>query len=439
MWTRIVTLACSLALMATAASQAVAAGSGPGGESGRCDPGPGGRALVEIRGEGGRFLGCTHGPDPAPPGIDLTAPVAVRELRARDVPREEWGTCPPDGTSGFRVQALYAYPADRATRYPQIQPLVQAWANANVDEVIQASAAETGGTRRVRFVTDASCQVVVDEVRLSGAGDDSFAQTVSELRALGYDRPDRKYLVWMDAPPPAPYCGIAQMYPDDRYVADNYNNGHAAVPGMVARIDPPCWGIETFPVEAHELMHTLGAVQPSSPHATAGGHCWDEYDLMCHDDDGDGPMTVAVMCSEARSDRRFDCGHDDYFHTDPPAGSYLDTHWNAAASRFLDDLGPAPPVDPACQETGGSVRLTPSRRVVPKGTKVTLRLRAAPCPIPVSRALLRTGRRVVVHSVEDARAAFRVRLPRTTHFRASIYDHAGTLLAQSERITVRVR
>jgi hypothetical protein len=361
------------------------------------------------------------------------------QLRAREAPREYRAPCLGDGTSGFRVQAVYAFPADQPTRYAQVRPLIQGWAHANVDEVVQASAVETGESRRVRFVTDASCQVVVDEVQLSAAGDDSLANTVSELRTLGYDRSDRKYLVWVDAPPPAPYCGIAQMYQDDTLVVDNFNNGHPAVPGMIARIDPPCWGLETFPVEAHELMHTLGAVQPSSPHATAGGHCWDEYDLMCHDDDGDGPVTVSVICPDGRSDRRFDCGHDDYFHTDPPAGSYLDTHWNAAASRFLEDLGPAPPADPACQGTGGSVRLTPSRRAVPKGRKVTLRLRVAPCPTPVSRALLRSGRRVVVRSVEDARAAFRVRVPRITRFRASIFDHAGSFLAESEPITVRVR
>jgi hypothetical protein len=365
--------------------------------------------------------------------------VAVSELRAREGPREDWAPCLGDGTSGFRVQAVYAFPADQPTRYAQVRPLIKGWAHANVDEVVQASAVETGESRRVRFVTDASCQVVVDEVQLSAAGDDSLANTVSELRTLGYDRSDRKYLVWVDAPPPAPYCGIAQMYQDDTSVVDNHNNGHPAVPGMIARIDPPCWGLETFPVEAHELMHTLGAVQPSSPHATAGGHCWDEYDLMCHDDDGDGPVTVSVICPDGRSDRRFDCGHDDYFHTDPPAGSYLDTHWNAAASRFLEDLGPAPPADPACQGTGGSVRLTPSRRAVPKGRKVTLRLRVAPCPTPVSRALLRSGRRVVVRSVEDARAAFRVRVPRITRFRASIFDQAGSFLAESEPITVRVR
>ena len=47
-------------------------------------------------------------------------------------------------------------------------------------------------------------------------------------------------------------------------------------------------------------------------------------------------------------DNRLDCGHDDYFSTNPKPGSYLATNWNVATSEFLlrsdggDDIPDAP-------------------------------------------------------------------------------------------------
>jgi hypothetical protein len=319
----------------------------PGGP---CDPGPGSEELLEIR-KGRRVLGCTHGPDPAPHGVNLSSPATLAELRAGSVEQAAPISCIGDGTSGYRVQAVYAYPADRASRYASVAPMIQGWAASNVNDVVNNSAAETGAGRQVRFVTDAACQPVVLEVPLSAAGDDTFSNTISEMRALGYNRADRKYLVWMDPAGAAPYCGIGQLYLDDRPTYDNLNNGHSSVAGMFARVDAPCWGGSGTPVEAHELMHSLGGVQNSAPHSTghyvapAGGHCTDEYDVMCYDDDGNGPAAMTVICPSGH-ERRFDCGHDDYFHTSPPALSYLATHWNAANSRFLE-AGGALPTGPA--------------------------------------------------------------------------------------------
>jgi hypothetical protein len=89
-------------------------------------------------------------------------------------------------------------------------------------------------------------------------------------------------------------------------------------------------------------MHNLGGVQLSAPHSSGGWHCVDEYDLMCYSDSPKYPP-MQYICVVAH-ENRFDCGHDDYFSTSPPAGGYLATHWNAANNQFL--VGAAPPPCP---------------------------------------------------------------------------------------------
>lgn len=79
----------------------------------------------------------------------------------------------------------------------------------------------------------------------------------------------------------------------------------------------------------HEMLHSLGAVQHSAPHSTGRGHCWDGSDVMCYDDGG--TYGESATCTK----RQVDCNNDDYYHPKPAPGSYLDTHWNIANSRFL--------------------------------------------------------------------------------------------------------
>src|SRR6266508_746158 len=313
-----------------------------------------------------RGVVCTHGPDPAPAGRDVRNSRPVDELRQlADVSPSGTSTasssavpCIGDGVSGNRVQAIYAHPAGTASRYSIVLPLIRAWAAA-VDTVVSASAVETGGARDVRFVTDASCQLVVLDVALSAAGDDTFQNTIDELTALGYKRSDRKYLVWMDA---NVYCGIAQLYNDDRAGQDNYNNGNVSIPGMIARIDDGCWGLLSadHSVEAHELVHALGAVMSSAPNRSPNGHCLDESDTMCY---ADAPgVTMRQVCPVAE-EQFLDCGDNDYFNTSPASGTYLATHWNVANSSFLlaETNAVAPSIlsfSPTAGPTGSAVTIT---------------------------------------------------------------------------------
>ena len=131
-------------------------------------------------------------------------------------------------------------------------------------------------------MTDPDCTLDVAKVELSPAGVSSLAGTAADLAAQGFDRPDRKYLVWVDA---YVFCGVATVKPDDRPSPDNANNGDGQ-PGMVARVDRGCWGGVNPSTEAHELVHLLGGAQPSAPNANDNFHCTDDAEVLCYDDDG---------------------------------------------------------------------------------------------------------------------------------------------------------
>ncbi|HEV7861841.1 MAG TPA: Calx-beta domain-containing protein [Acidimicrobiia bacterium] len=289
---------------------------------------------------------CTHGPDPAPPGIDFKVPQPLAGgahpagLLFPDPPggapvsrtaKVAPGIgCYGDGSSGNRVQAVYAFTADHADRYDAVVASIRKWA-AETDGVFQASAAKTGGTRRIRYVHDAACNLSVLKVKLTAAGDDTFDNTLSEFQAQGLRQANRHYLVWMDS---TVLCGIASLYVDDRASADNTNNGRAGVPASVARIDSGCWGLASRgqSVEAHELLHGLGGVQPTAPNGSPAGHCDDDSDRMCYQDGS--VITLLTVCPDDQ-EALFDCHNDDYFNTAPSGGSYLATHWNSADSSFL--------------------------------------------------------------------------------------------------------
>lgn len=270
---------------------------------------------------------CTHGPDAAPPGVDVRVRPTTAELRENTSQSASQSSsdalpCYGDGSSGDRVQAIYAHSSDVSDRFGEIAPYIPTWA-ARVDATFAQSAAETGGSRHVRWVTNPDCTLAVQSVQLSPSGDDSLTNTINELRSMGYSRSDRKYLVWADA---TRYCGIGEILGDDRPDAGNSNNFGPSF----ARVDSSCWGMGDS-VEAHELMHTMGGTQLSAPHSSGGWHCLDENDRMCL---ADNSQALSFPCASTH-ESLFDCGHDDYFSTAPPAGSYLATHWNVANSSYL--------------------------------------------------------------------------------------------------------
>jgi hypothetical protein len=275
------------------------------------------KGMFEVRNVPGA---CTHGPDAPLPGLDVKrrvppAPKAT-DLRTKSV------ICDGDGKSGNRVEVLYVRGSGKASRYNEYLASFQGWAS-EVDGIFDASARKTGGTRHVRYVTDSGCNVTVTQVVIADSRLADFGESVNAIKEQGYDRTDRKYLMFVDTDA---LCGVAFVFPDSRPGQNNINNSGPSF----ARVDNGCW---TPGPAAHELTHALGSVNSDSPNHTDYGHCTDDYDLMCYQD---GPGTVMrIICPDRAQDNLLDCNNDDYFSTNPNRGSYLDTHWNTANNRFL--------------------------------------------------------------------------------------------------------
>jgi uncharacterized repeat protein (TIGR01451 family) len=289
--------------------------------TGRC------KGHFEVEGTGQ----CSHGTDMFTP-----AQVPAEPLRARATAV----VCDTD-PSAKRVQLLYVRGSSVADQYATTVGQIRQWAEL-IDGIVDASAAETGAIRRVRYVMDGSCNVDVANEVLTDTQAASLSAMTTELQARGYNRDDRKYAAFVDST--SGQCkGVASLWMDDSAGATNLNNSRATY----ARAEfPGCSFSSTAAgyLMAHELMHTFGGVQDSAPHSTSqfagsGGHCYDEWDRMCYKDGGN--TVLQTLCPDAGHDNLFDCNHDDYFHAGtPPAGNYLATHWNTANSGWLIAAAP---------------------------------------------------------------------------------------------------
>lgn len=276
---------------------------------------------------------CSHGADAAPPGLDVSkrVPPLSPGLTASALP-----VCEGDGVSGKRVEVLYIH--GTTSRYAQYLETFRTLAEG-VDAIFNASAAETGGERHVRYVTETvngQCRPVVRDVRISDAAlnANDWAPLLNAVQAAGYTRTDRKYLQFVDA---TVYCGIGGFAGDTTKSDSNRSNTGPEY----ARADSGCWNAG---VAAHELGHTLGAVNNNAPNASGHAHCVDEYDVMCYKDGDD--VTLVYRCTDRAHDQLLDCNHDDYYHTNPAPGSYLATYYNVADNLFLIKPTGTPPPPP---------------------------------------------------------------------------------------------
>lgn len=280
--------------------------------------------LLEAVDTNGIVQVCTHGPDPAPHDVDARTPAAPTATNDDAILADDQITCEGDGKSGYRVEAMYVHASDKPNRYQQFINDFPVFAST-ANDIFVKSGNQTGSPRSIRFVTDASCKLVVSNITISASGDDSMGNTISELRSKGFTRTDRKYMIWMDA---TVLCGVGGVTNDTRPGQDNPAN----IGPSYGRSDSGCWGKST---EAHELIHNLGGVQKNAPNnGSQNQHCNDEWDVMCYKDASQTEMRF--ICPESEK-AILDCNKDDYFNTSTniPASNYLSKNWNTANNRFL--------------------------------------------------------------------------------------------------------
>ncbi|WP_371503175.1 RICIN domain-containing protein [Kitasatospora sp. NBC_00374] len=267
--------------------------------------------------------------------------------------------CEGDGVTGNRVQVLYVHTPGH-DRFAQYLSSFKRWA-AEADVIYNASAAETGGVRHIRYVTAGDCTASVLDVELPAAAMANFGETISALSGQGYNRKDRKYMIFGDS---EVYCGIGTFNGDERPGQDNLSNFGPSF----GRTDSGCWGGHT---PAHELGHNLGAVNNSAPNSTQHAHCVDESDVMCYGDFKG--VKMQTKCPDQAHEDRLDCNHDDYYHTNPAPGSYLSNHWNIANNQFLIRGGgdPNPNPSPTAKPSPNPTKPTPNPTPSPTGGTTT--------------------------------------------------------------------
>jgi hypothetical protein len=283
-------------------------------------------------------------------------PFQYISVPAADAPKAA-PKCYGNGVNGNRVQLVYAYAEGTPNRAGEIVPRILKEWTPYMEGTFRATSREQGREIGIRFHAP-GCKLSVDVVKVSAAAadptDGNFGPIVDAIYRQGYDKFSRKYLVWFDGPSGGP-CGVGTaltlavppvgafdnptpINPNNfgqTPVLPSYALAYRSPTAIAGSTSNPCWGDGKMGAltESHELLHTLGAVQQSSPNATGFGHCRDENDIMCYPEGG---VKTFLRCSSRLE--LLDCGQDDYFSARTTLTGYLATHWNIATSSFL---GPA--------------------------------------------------------------------------------------------------
>lgn len=279
----------------------------------------------------------THGPDglgldprgrpapaAAPYAVDAPAP-----WNAGEYDKNAYVTDQPDLTSLPTFHAIYMYPADQQSRFSTYAAMFQADARG-----ASALLNRLYG-RGVRFdMRDAGAPAVLLDITVVRSkwkarqlsGGNQFSLVANELAAKGFNAPNKKYAVWLDAGSQA--CGQGHLYQDTRRTNANYNE--RSTTAIVYRPynpgDTSSGGFCRGRTLLHELGHNMGALQKDAPHSFDDAHCNDSAeDIMCY--------TSATSLDTG--DPAFDYKNDDYWDPIAAGGSTKLEWWTVNLSKFV--------------------------------------------------------------------------------------------------------
>jgi hypothetical protein len=337
---------------------------------------------------------------------------------------ERTGDAPGPAGGAPHIKVVYAYASDVGDRFDLHASAIQRYTKAAAAKVALTS------DKTLRLDRGSSCGSAFLDIRTVALGHPVAAyatrSVLDDIQDRLPDRPGVDYLVFVDFALPVLTAAAGSWAEDDSPWATNVAN--LAPHSRYAYLEGG--GVDFFGTEQlasqyadqvlHEVMHTLGAVQPSAPHFSGGAHCYEIYDVMCYTPK-DGTADVFLRNCEIigalpNPGKPLDCGEDDYFNPSPARGSYLATHWNLYDSGFLCSLArcdqaPAAPTArlAVVADDGPSVTLSAAASSDPDGAVVSyvwdldgdgVYDTAGPATQTVAVAG-RGARRVIVAAVDD--------------------------------------
>jgi hypothetical protein len=249
----------------------------------------------------------------------------------------------PDAVTGRQVHVIYAAPSEGPDRFPSLATGIASDLSA-----IVAWWQHQDYTRAPRFdLAAAPCLPTLGAVDLSDVrlphdssyySDEAtrFGRIAGDLADAGFANPFKKYLVYYDTPSslPGDLCGQGHEDPTNggasgyaiEYGAPNLRSTPESS-GCGQLESPDTYGGYTAVIAAHELLHTLGALdtwdQPGPPHPCPGSTahaCDNPLDIM-------EPAGSTFWLDNVV----LDFGHDDYY-------AHSGTWWDVQDSMWLRHL-----------------------------------------------------------------------------------------------------
>jgi hypothetical protein len=238
----------------------------------------------------------------------------------------------PDATSAYAVHVAYVRPPDAPDRFSQFAPRI-------VGDVAAFDAwwrsQDSARTPRFDLFPAPGCASAFGALDISnvqlprpaGGIGAAFQEIRLQLADIGFDEPEKAYLVYFDGP-------TGQF--GDEHVCGQGARAGFGLPGTAVVYLDSCEASEgdsLRPVVAiHELVHVFGAVERSAPNSCQSGHVCDfGLDLM-----------TAVLTGEELETHVLDSGRNDYYGH---SGTWSDVQDSTFLER-LDSPDRIPPTLP---------------------------------------------------------------------------------------------